>query len=155
VSRTQEEQIRRLAGFSVRLAAFGGRRLRQRLPELLEPDERVRALVCATRGGRWWQELRAANSLIVVATDRRLLLAPWGVFTASSLLERAAQPPVESVQYTDVHSVEKHLGRLESKLTLLTASGTVRLTSMRANWASAVAAVVQERLTNCSGSEVS
>jgi hypothetical protein len=155
VSRAQEEQIRTLAGFAVRFAGFGARRLQQRLPELLEPDESVLALVCATRGGRWWQELRAANTLIVAATDRRLLLAPCGVFTASSLLERAAQAPVESVPYTDVHSVEEQLGRAESKLTLMTSTGTVRLTSMRASWASAVAAVARERSTVCSGSEVS
>jgi hypothetical protein len=155
VPQTQDEQIRGLATFAVRLAAFGGRRLQQRLPELLEPEECVLALVCATRGGRWWQELQGANTLIVVATDRRLLLAPCGVFTANSLLDRAAQPSVESVPYTDVHSVEEHLGRLESKLTLMTATGTVRLTSMRASWASAVAAVVQEQLTRWSGSEVS
>jgi hypothetical protein len=111
--------------------------------------------VCATRGGRWWQELRATNTLIVVATDRRLLLAPGGVFTASSLLERAAQPPVESVPYTDVRSVEEQLGRAESKLTLMTSFGTVRLTSMRASWASVVAAVVQERSTVRPGSELS
>ena len=153
--RTQEEQIRTLAGFGVRLAAFGGRRLQERLPELLEPEERVLALAFATRGGRWWQELRGANALIVVATDSRLLLAPCGVFTASSLLERSAQPAVESVPYTDVGSVEEHLGRLESKLTLTTALGRVRLTSMRARWASAVAAVVEERLSRGSGSEVS
>jgi prophage DNA circulation protein len=149
----QEEQIRALATLSVRLMSFGVRRLQERLPELLEPGECVRALAFATRGGRWWQELRAANSLIVAATDRRLLLAR--VFTASSLLERAAQPPVESVPYTDVHSVEEHPGRLESKLTLMTASGPVRLTSMRARWASALAAVIQERLSERSGSEVS
>jgi hypothetical protein len=155
VRRTQEDQIRTLARFGVRLAAFGGRRLQERLPELLEPEERVLALARATRGGRWWQELRGANTLIVVATDSRLLLAPWGVFTANSLLERSAQPPVESVPYTDVRSVEEHLGRLESKLTLTTASGPVRLTSMRASWASAMAAVVREQLSSRSGSEVS
>jgi hypothetical protein len=77
------------------------------------------------------------------------------VFTANSLLERSAQPPVESVPYTDVRAVEEHLGRLENKLTLTTASGTVRLTSMRASWASAVAAVVEEQLSRRSGSEVS
>lgn len=150
----QEEQIRKLATFSVRLHAFGGRRLQQRLPDLLEPDECVLALACATRGGRWWEELRGENTLIVAATDRRLLLAPTGVFTAHSLLERAAQPPVESVLYTEVQSVEQRFGRLESKLTLVTATGTLRLTSMRASWASAVAAVVRERLTGRSGSEV-
>ena len=155
MSRTQEEQIRALATFAVRLAAFGGRRLRERLPELLEPDESVLALVCATRGGRWWKELQAANFLIVAATDRRLLLAPYGVFTASSLLERAAQPAVESVPYTDVQSVEKQQGRLESKLTLSTTSGTVRLTSMRASWASAVAAIVEEQLSRRFGAEIS
>jgi hypothetical protein len=147
VDQAQEEQIRRLATLSVRSAAFGGRRLRERLPELLGPEEGVLALVSATRGGRWWQELRGENALIVVATDRRLLLAPCGVFTAHSLLERSAQPPVESVPYTEVHSVEERLGRLESELTLMTASGAVRLTSMRARWASAVAAVVREQST--------
>lgn len=154
MSRTQEEQIRRLAGFSVRLAASAAGGCGRGFPSCSSQTNvsvHLYAPPVAVDGGKSC----AASSLIVVATDRRLLLAPWGVFTASSLLERAAQPPVESVQYTDVHSVEKHLGRLESKLTLLTASGTVRLTSMRANWASPVAAVVQERLTNCSGTEVS
>jgi hypothetical protein len=91
----------------------------------------------------------------VVATDRRVLLAPWGVFTANTLLERAAQPAVESLPYTDARSVEKHLGRLESKLTLLTASGTVRLSNMRASWASAVAAVVEKQVGRRSGADAS
>jgi hypothetical protein len=52
-------------------------------------------------------------------------------------------------------SVEERVGRLESKLTLMTQSGTVRLTSMCARWASPLVAIVRERLTKRADSEVS
>jgi hypothetical protein len=153
VRQRQEEEIRRLTTPFVWAAAYGGRRLQERLPELLEPDERVLLLVVAARAGRWWEQLKSDHTFIVIATDGRLLLAPSGIFAAQSLLERSAQPPVESVPYTEVHSVEEHLGRLESKLTLTTATGTFRLSGMRARWASALAAVVREQLSATSGTK--
>jgi hypothetical protein len=83
---------------------------------------------------------------LIVATDRRLLLLPLGLLYARSVAAEARHPPPESLPYGEIQGIEEKIGRLESKLDIFTAAGAVRLTSMRAEWASAVASVVRARI---------
>lgn len=136
-SETAGERIAEVATADVRLALGGGQL--DRLASLLEPGEEALAVALASRGGRWWRELRPRNALMVVATDRRLLFVPIGP------LLREVEGPLEyeSLPYVELLRVDEKIGRLRSKLTLATSSGQIRLTSMRAKGARRVADAIR------------
>lgn len=139
----QSAAVRRLATWDV-TAMFGVRRLEHALPRLLEPDESVLALASSTLAGRWWQELRLRRSgRLVVATDRRLLLVPFGLLLDRQSRAESPYPQPTSLPYGDIDDVEVKLGRLESRLKLRSTAGAIHLSSMRAKGASAVAAQIE------------
>jgi hypothetical protein len=112
-------------------------RLRRKLPFLLEPGETVTAVGICTPAGRWWNEVRDAQTF--VATDRRLLFISTKFLFADTILEEAGERQPTSVNYRDVRGVKERLGWLESKLDLDVSGTTIQLTSMRRNAARAAA----------------
>lgn len=127
-------------------ALFGRSRLEEKVPRWLEPGESVLALAFGTHAGRWWQEARAMNIRLIVATDRRLRLLPNDLLMAHDLAGEARAPEPESLPYGEMQGIEEKFGLTESKLDILMHTGTVRLTSMRVKGASAVAEVVRAHI---------
>ena len=79
----------------------------------------------------------------MVATDRRLLLVPFGLLLDRQCRAERPDPQPTSLPYRDIDDVEVKRGRLESRLKLHSTAGTIDLSSMRAKGASAVAAQIE------------
>ena len=139
----RQEHIGSLVTSDLR-AAYGKRRLEERIPLLLDPDEGATVLAASTIAGPWWKELRvkAAGRLIVV-TDKRVLLIPAGNLLEKDPVLGALREGLEALSYREIQRVDESLGRFESKLDLVLAERTIRLSSMRKGAATAVATAVR------------
>jgi Bacterial PH domain len=115
--------------------------LRRKLPSFLEPRETVTAVGICTPAGRWWNEVRDVQTIVV--TDRRLLFISTKFLGADGILEEARERQPKSFHYRDIRGVKERLGWLESKLDLDVSGRTIQLTSMRRKAACAAADAVR------------